>query len=86
MFLGEFMQEEICSRVCRSAASAWKIDQTQINKDSSMDTITQWDSLGHLKLIMTLEKDFGLIFHPKDTVRMRSIEKICQVIEAAKGN
>jgi acyl carrier protein len=78
------MQEEVCQRVCRCAASAWNMDQAHINKDSSMDTIPQWDSLGHLKLIMALEKEFGLTFHPRDTVRMQSIDKICQIIEAVK--
>jgi len=74
------MQEEILSKVCQCAASAWKMDVAKINKDSSMDNLAKWDSLGHLKLIIVLEKEFGISFHPRDTVRMRSIDKVCQVI------
>jgi acyl carrier protein len=75
------MREEICSRVCRAVASVLNLDPSQVNQGSSMDTIPQWDSLAHLKLVLLLEEEFGLTFQMRDTVRMRSIEKICQIIE-----
>ena len=74
------MGEEICARVCRCAAVAWGIKPDRVNQDSVMEAIPQWDSLGHLKLTMALEKEFKMTFHPRDTVRMRSIKKICEII------
>jgi acyl carrier protein len=34
--------------------------QTEINEDSSADSIEQWDSLRHLNLVLALEEEFGI--------------------------
>ena len=30
-----------------------------VNENSSMDTLGQWDSLNHMNLMMALEEEFG---------------------------
>jgi acyl carrier protein len=41
-------------------ATVLEIDPSQINGDSSMDTIEAWDSIKHMDLILSLEEEFGV--------------------------
>lgn len=41
-------------------ATVLEIDPSEIDSDSSMDTIEAWDSIKHMDLILSLEEEFGV--------------------------
>lgn len=43
-------------------ADVFLIDIDQVTIDSSPDTIQQWDSIGHLNLITSIEEAFEITF------------------------
>jgi len=47
-----------------------KIDESEINETTSVDTVPLWDSLKHLELVLTLEDEFKVSFSPEQTVEI----------------
>lgn len=41
-------------------ATVLEIEPTEIDGNSSMDTIEAWDSIKHMDLILSLEEEFGV--------------------------
>jgi acyl carrier protein len=57
-------------------ASVFNVEQALINEDSSVDTIEQWDSLNHLKLVLALEQEFDISFTEEETVDILNYQLI----------
>jgi acyl carrier protein len=51
-----------------------------ITDDSSPENIAEWDSLGHVTLVIELESAFGVSFSPEETVEMISVGQIKRVL------
>ena len=52
-----------------------------INEDTSMQTVSEWDSLKHLALILSIEENFNVQpFSMDEIVEMTSFLKIMEVL------
>ena len=47
-----------------------KIDESEINENTSVDTVPIWDSLKHLELVLTLEGEFNVSFTSDQTIEI----------------
>jgi RimJ/RimL family protein N-acetyltransferase/acyl carrier protein len=54
----------------------------EVDENSSMDNIFQWDSLNHIKLIINIEKETGCKIKPKQISQMRSINSIYKILSS----
>lgn len=54
----------------------FKIAESEIDENSSPDSLEKWDSLGHMKLVIALEEEFGVRFSHDDIVEMISFPLI----------
>jgi acyl carrier protein len=54
-------------------ASVLSLDPTQVTDGSSPATVKKWDSLRHMKLIVALEKAYGVTMTPGDARKMQSV-------------
>lgn len=64
------------SKLSQVMASVFNVEQALINEDSSVDTIEQWDSLNHLKLVLALEQEFDVSFTEEETVDILNYQLI----------
>lgn len=55
------------------------------DEDFSMDTQSDWDSMKHIEVIMTLEEELGLSFEAADIPHLTSIAKITKKIQEMKS-
>ena len=62
-------------------ASMLETSQSEINEQSSMDTIDNWDSLHHMKLILALEDEFKVAIPDEDAANITSYSLIKIVLE-----
>ena len=53
-----------------------------LTDDLSPESMPEWDSLGHLKLIMGCEEEFGIKFTIEETVESTSVGKLKAVLAA----
>ena len=52
----------------------------QLNDDSSPETITNWDSLKHMNLILALEEKFDVAFSDEEIVDMLTVKSIFEIL------
>ena len=53
------------SRLNSVISEALEINETDINENLNIDNTPTWDSLAHLKLILSLEKEFSITIEEK---------------------
>ncbi len=54
---------------------ALEIEDTLLNDKLAFDSIPEWDSVGHMRLIMTLESMFDVTFDPKDIMYFQNLDE-----------
>ncbi len=63
---------------------AFENNKLTLSDSLSPETMPQWDSLGHVKLITGCEEEFGVKFTIEETVESNSVGKLKSVL-ASKG-
>jgi acyl carrier protein len=63
-------------------ASALNVPADEVADDSSNRTIPQWDSIGHMTLIVALEEHFKTSFTVEEIMAMRDVATIRTVLES----
>lgn len=63
---------------------AFESDKLTLTDSLSPETVPQWDSLGHVKLMMGCEEEFGVKFTIEETVESTSVGRLKAVL-ASKG-
>jgi acyl carrier protein len=61
-------------------ARVFELDPAFVTLESSPDSIANWDSLGHLRLIMDLEAEFAVAFSTADIPTLLTVDIICDTI------
>lgn len=69
------------NRIRKVMSAVFEIPIDEINRESSPDTIESWDSLKHMKLILSLEDEFEVEFTETEVVEMLSYRLIEMVLK-----
>ncbi len=59
-------------RVREVLAAILGIDPASVGPETSPETVKNWDSLRHMRLVMALEESFGITIPDDDIVNMTS--------------
>lgn len=57
-------------------SQVFRVPEDQIHEDASPQTISHWDSLSHMNLVIALEEAFAIQFQDQEIVQMTSYEAI----------
>jgi acyl carrier protein len=63
-------------RLIELISDVFGIPEQEVTPESSSDTVPDWDSVGHLRLIMRLEETFGVRFPTADIPNLVSALQI----------
>ena len=75
------------SKIEKVMRDVFSIDDKQIiNNDSSQDSISNWDSLRHIQLVVSLEEEFEIEFNDSEITEITNFASIAKVIESKKKN
>lgn len=69
-------KNDVDLKVKQTLARVLNVTLKQLSASSSQKTISSWDSLTHLKLIMELEKNFKIAFGTEEVFDIDTVEKI----------
>jgi acyl carrier protein len=75
----------ISERIKQVMSVVFDISPDQINEDSSIDNIENWDSLKHLNLILALEEEFGISIPDEEVGNLVNFKLISIVINEQFG-
>jgi acyl carrier protein len=76
----------LTERVQAVLAEALQIPQEQITPDLAFGDLPQWDSMGHMEVMMRLEEHFGLEINADTITQLVSVPAITARIEASSNN
>ena len=60
------MNEEIIDKIKFIISTLLNVPKDIVNNESSPHTIKKWDSINHLKIILSLEEEFNLKFSKEE--------------------
>ena len=69
------------ARVGKVFSELMDVDPSTITRETSPETLEEWDSMAHVQLIVALEKEFSLTISPDDAVDFESVGMICDWID-----
>jgi acyl carrier protein len=68
--------EAIDARVRTVIARAFQLSAADAQGDLRMGGLPQWDSMGHMMLVMELEREFGVTFPSFELAELQTIDTI----------
>ena len=66
-------------------AAVLETETTEINENSSMDNVKQWDSLHHMNMVLALEEAFSVSIPDEDAANATSYRLIVLVLGELLG-
>ncbi len=76
---------EIESKVKEIIASVLKVDIAEIEDDTAIGDLAEWDSLHHIQIISAIEKEFDFRFTPDVMMDLEDVSDIVNATEARVG-
>lgn len=68
-------------RLKQVLANLFNLEIEQINGDTSIDTVENWDSLKQLKLVIALEEEFEIEFIEEEVIEIVSYPLIKETLK-----
>ena len=68
--------EILHSDLLEIVSDLFDVDPGEVDLDSSPDSIEGWDSIGHIRLIASIEEKYGLTIPPEEQIEMLNIDLI----------
>jgi acyl carrier protein len=69
-------------RLHETMAAVLGVAAEALSDDTSPETVPDWDSMGHLNLVMALESEFGISLSAEEALEMRNVAAIRRVLQA----
>ena len=74
------MSSSIDKKVLKIFSILMDVSIKNLNKNSNPDTIKNWDSLSHVKMIMEIESEFNIDLLPDEAMDIFSIDDAIKII------
>jgi acyl carrier protein len=74
----------VCDRLAGVFNKAFGLDINSFSPSLAPEDVPNWDSIGHMNLVMHLEQEFNQRFEVDEIMEMSSPAKIMEIL-AAKG-
>lgn len=71
------------NKIKRVMANVFLIEESEIKENASQDAIPQWDSIGHLNLITSLEEEFDIVFTEEQIIEMLNLPLVIEITKEA---
>lgn len=72
--------QSLVENVQQVLAAALNVDAAEIHAETQFGDLPQWDSMGHMEVLVALEKEFGVEITADTITNLISVPAICQYI------
>ncbi|HKP37467.1 MAG TPA: acyl carrier protein [Pyrinomonadaceae bacterium] len=72
--------QEFDRRVRAVAARVFDLSGDGVQEDLRMGNPPQWDSIGHMELLVAIETEFGVRFQSRDIASLITLDAIVQAV------
>jgi len=74
-------QNEILDIITQTLTAVFDLQASAISLSTSTSSVSNWDSLNQIKLIVALEEEFDLEYEPEEISEMTSVKAILEITE-----
>jgi acyl carrier protein len=82
---GESMQDPILDRLTMVFREVFDDDELTLTPQTTADDVDGWDSLAHIRLILSVQKAFGVKFSPVEMNRLKNVGDLIALIKDKQG-
>lgn len=72
----------INERLVKIFVEVFEVNESSITEETKQIDIEGWDSIGHLRLIMSFEEEFGIKFLTKEMQVINSVSMLINLIDS----
>jgi acyl carrier protein len=76
-----YQPNDLTSRVCGLLSEALQVPAETIGAELSFGDLPQWDSMGHMEVMVQLEERFGVEISADTIATLTSVEAICAYLK-----
>ena len=70
------------TRLVKILSNSLGVTDSEINSDTSMESLDAWDSLAHLSVVITIEEEFEISLNEEEILRMTSFSEIFELLKS----
>lgn len=75
------MSDEHLKRVQEIMVDVFDEDDLTVNRDTSADDVEDWDSLSHIRLMVAVEREFGVKFTNAEIEQLQKVGDLIDLID-----
>ncbi len=72
-------------RIRAVMARILRVPEERIGPDAAIGNVPNWDSTAHMRMMLALEDEFGIVLDETRMVEMTSFDKIRTAVEALRA-
>ncbi|MFZ0007788.1 MAG: acyl carrier protein [Steroidobacteraceae bacterium] len=73
--------DDLLARVQKAFHGAFDVDPQSISVDTQPDDVPGWDSMGHVTLASSLEREFAISFDVDELMAMENVREIIRIVK-----
>lgn len=74
------MSQDLNDKITTVMSAVLAIPDTEINENTSPESVEHWDSLKHMNLVVALEEEFDIEFDDDEIMEMNSYPTIVEMV------
>jgi acyl carrier protein len=74
--------QDLMDRIQKAFHVAFDVDPQSISLETQPDDVPGWDSMGHVTLASSLERELGVSFDVDDLMAMENVREICRIVKS----
>ena len=72
---------KLLDNIIKLIADSLEVPENKITEDTAIGDIPEWNSLGHIIVISSLEKEYSINFDPEIIMDLEDVSEIVAAIE-----
>ena len=69
------------ARLRKAISQALEIPEKSVTPDLAIGSVEKWDSMGHLILVLAIEREFGIKFRTEEIPKLDSVGVITDILK-----
>jgi acyl carrier protein len=76
---------EVLAGLERIIREVFVAPDVEVSRDTTADDVPGWDSLGHVRLLLTVEKFFAIKFPPLEARTLKNVGELADLVARKLG-
>jgi acyl carrier protein len=74
--------QEIMGKISEVMMDVFDVDDLEVTENTSADQVEEWDSLSHIRFMITIERTFKIKFRNEEIADLQNVGDLAKAIEA----